>query len=104
MFLAKKWGILIKKESESLIFTGLKIPRDYIGKKEDELIPMLKGLKAAGGSAYQDMIAVLDHAVDAVEKSGIFSEIGKSGSGFSGGSQAEERIESIAKGLSLIHI
>ena len=29
MFLAKKWGILIKKESESLIFTGLKIPRDY---------------------------------------------------------------------------
>ena len=69
-----------------------------IGKKEDELIPMLKGLKAAGGSAYQDMIAVLDHAVDAVEKSGIFSEIGKSGSGFSGGSQAEERIESIAKG------
>ena len=25
----KKWGILIKKESESLIFTGLKIPRDY---------------------------------------------------------------------------
>ena len=29
MFLIKKWGILIKKESESLIFTGLKIPRDY---------------------------------------------------------------------------
>ena len=25
----KKWGILIKKESESLIFTGLEIPRDY---------------------------------------------------------------------------
>ena len=29
MFLAKKWGILIKKESESLVFTGLKILRDY---------------------------------------------------------------------------
>lgn len=27
MFLAKKWGILIKKESKSLIFTGLEIPR-----------------------------------------------------------------------------
>lgn len=25
----KKWGILIEKESESHIFTGLKIPRDY---------------------------------------------------------------------------
>ena len=31
MFLIKKWGILIKKESESLIFIGLKIPRDYNG-------------------------------------------------------------------------
>jgi len=29
VFLAKKWGILIKKESKSLIFTGLEIPRDY---------------------------------------------------------------------------
>ena len=27
--LAKKWGILIKKESEGLDFTGLEIPRDY---------------------------------------------------------------------------
>ena len=25
----KKWGILIKKESEGLDFTGLEIPRDY---------------------------------------------------------------------------
>lgn len=27
--LCKKWGILIKKEFESLVFTGLEIPRDY---------------------------------------------------------------------------
>ena len=30
--LAKKWGILIKMESESLNFTGLEIPRDYFMK------------------------------------------------------------------------
>ena len=35
MFLAKKWGILIKKESESLVFTGLEIPRDYINYTEE---------------------------------------------------------------------
>jgi hypothetical protein len=29
LFRRKKWGILIKKESETLDFTGLKIPRDY---------------------------------------------------------------------------
>lgn len=38
MFLAKKWGILIKKESESLVFTGLKILRDYyLGRRIAEM-------------------------------------------------------------------
>ena len=50
-----------------------------IGKKEDELVPMLKGLRAAGGTAYDDMIAILDQTVSTVEKSGVFGEIGKSG-------------------------
>ena len=31
----KKWGILIKKKSKSLIFTGLKIPRDYTRMKRN---------------------------------------------------------------------
>lgn len=57
-----------------------------IGKKEEELVPTLKSLKAAGGSAYQDMIAILDQAVDAVEKSGVFGELGKSGHGSIDGS------------------
>lgn len=52
---------------------------EIIGKKKEELVPVLKGLKAAGGTAYTDMIAVLDGAVAAVEKSGAFTEIGKSG-------------------------
>lgn len=52
---------------------------EIIGKKKEELVPVLKSLKAAGGTAYTDMIVVLDGAVAAVEKSGAFSEIGKSG-------------------------
>ena len=32
--MTKKWGILIKKESESLVFTSLEIPRDYYTGKE----------------------------------------------------------------------
>lgn len=57
-----------------------------IGKQEDELVPVLKSLKAAGGTAYDDMISVLDQAVNTVEKSGAFSEIGKSGYGSNDGS------------------
>ena len=34
MFFDKKWGISIKKESESLEFTGLEIPREYYKNQE----------------------------------------------------------------------
>lgn len=67
-----------------------------IGKKEEELVPLFKSLKAAGGTAYNDMIAVLDQAVTAVEKSGLFSEIGKSGHGTSnGGAWAEAEAKAV---------
>jgi len=54
---------------------------EIIGKKSEELIPLFRSLKKAGGNAYEQMIAVLDASVEAVEKSGIFSEIGKKGNG-----------------------
>ena len=39
VFFDKKWGILIKMESESLMFSGLEIPRDYLWRDEqNELI------------------------------------------------------------------
>ncbi len=69
-----------------------------IGKKEDELVPLFKSLRAAGGTAYDDMIAVLDQAVVTVEKSGVFSEIGKSGHGSGTAGAAEAKAEAIAKG------
>ena len=71
---------------------------EIIGKKADELVPLLKSLKAAGGDAYDQMITVLDASVAAVEKSGIFSEIGKSGgSAVSGAESAWAQIEKHAE-------
>lgn len=69
-----------------------------IGKKKEDLIPLFKSLKAAGGTAYSDMIAVLDQAVETVEKSGAFSEIGKSGHGSSAAVAVEAKVDTIAKG------
>ncbi len=67
-----------------------------IGKKEEELVPLFKSLKAAGSTAYNDMIAVLDQAVTAVVKSGLFSEIGKSGHGAAnGGAWAEAEAKAV---------
>lgn len=53
-------------------------------------------MKAAGGTAYQDMIGVLDMAVEAVEKSGAFTEIGKSGHSDVSGSTAIAKARAIA--------
>ncbi|MCD8011640.1 MAG: hypothetical protein LUG99_00410 [Lachnospiraceae bacterium] len=52
---------------------------EIIGKKEEELYPVLKSMKAAGGTAYDDLVKILDETKATVEKSGVFSEIGKSG-------------------------
>lgn len=70
---------------------------EIIGKKKDELVPVLKSLKAAGGTAYNDMIAILDQTVETVEKSGVFSEIGKAGHGSASVGATETKIDTIAK-------
>lgn len=73
---------------------------EIIGKKADELVPLLKSLKAAGGDAYAQMITVLDASVAAVEKSGIFTEIGKSGgASVSGADNAWTQIEKHAEAI-----
>lgn len=81
---------------------------EIIGKKEEELYPVLKSVKAAGTEAYSQLITVLDGVKAAVEKSGVFSEIGKLGHSAPGmvppvqqaaaATSAETRIEGIAKG------
>lgn len=64
---------------------------EIIGKKTADLGPLFKSLKAAGGNAYEQMIAVLDAGVEAIEKSGLFAEIGKRGTGDSSAWAALEK-------------
>ena len=79
-----------------------------IGKKEDELFPVLKSLKNTSEAAYNEMVAILDGAVSTVEKSGAFGEIGKTGGHYSpympypsaepvAKSEHESKVEGIAK-------
>ena len=72
---------------------------EIIGKKPEELCKTLKSLKDAGGTAYNDMLAVLDSAVEAVEKGGVFDEVGKRGGdgGVDEADKAWKQIENHAK-------
>ena len=87
-----------KEEAEDRELAQVAKKYEIIGKKSEELVPMFKSLKAAGGTAYNDMIAVLDQTVETVEKSGAFSEIGKAGHS-TGENSAEAKINTIAKGM-----
>lgn len=69
-----------------------------IGKKEEELFPVLKSLKATSEAAYNEMIAILDQTVSAVEKSGVFGEIGKSGGHYNPVFTPYPAAEPVAKG------
>ncbi|MCI8692623.1 MAG: hypothetical protein HFH91_07770 [Lachnospiraceae bacterium] len=86
-----------REEAEDRELAAIAKKYAIIGKTEAELVPLFKSLRAAGGTAYNDMIAVLDQAVDTVEKSGAFSEIGKSGHGGTadGGAWAEAEVKAV---------
>lgn len=52
---------------------------EILGKKPEELAKKLIELKKAGGTTYDDYIALLDEQLDLIEKTGLFREIGKRG-------------------------
>ena len=87
-----------REDAEERELTEVAKRYEIIGKTEAELVSLFKNLRAAGSTAYNDMIAVLDQAVVTVEKSGAFSEIGKSGHGSGAVGAAEAKVEAIAKG------
>ncbi len=86
-----------REEAEDREITEVAKRYTIIGKKPEELALVLKGLKAAGGTAYADMIGLLDAAVQTVEKSGVFGEIGKRGNGGSDTDDAWGKIEVAAQ-------
>ncbi|MEF9896082.1 MAG: hypothetical protein RR843_09940, partial [Clostridia bacterium] len=84
-----------REESETRQFNEVAKKYTLLGKKPEELAPLLKSLKDVGGTTYDDMIAMLDANLSAFEKSGVFSEIGKRGSNST--DDAWQQIESAAQ-------
>lgn len=91
----------LKKSYEMKELENVAKKYEILGKKTAETAQTLYDLKKSGEANYNAYIAALDAQVDLVEKSGMFTEIGKSGGRcFStvAKSEAEANIEAIAKG------
>lgn len=71
---------------------------EVLGKKPEEFVETLKSYKAAGDSVYNSVIAALDAAVDAIEKSQMFTEIGKKGNG-DNGSGTTSKVQKFAQDI-----
>lgn len=86
-----------KEEAELKELMGIAKKYEIIGKKPEELAPTLKALKEAGGTAYNDMIGILNSMADAIGSSGVFGEIGKSREGDPGPTRDEAVAKARAK-------
>lgn len=90
----------LKKSYEMKELENVAKKYEVLGKKASEEAAVLYDLKKSGESNYNAYIAAMDAQVSLVEKSGLFSEIGKSGSyNFTSvkKSEPETQIETIAK-------
>lgn len=91
----------LKKSFEMKEMTEVAKKYAPLGKKEEELAQTLYDMKKSNEANYNAYIAILDESLGIVEKSGIFSEIGKSAgnASTSGGAvaKAEAKADAIMK-------
>ena len=101
--LRKSNAALLEREAKREMMEVAKKYAAPLGKKEDELVGTLLALKKSGEANYNAYVAVLEEQVAFVNKSGLFSEIGKSGSNpvtFGDADEAAQQIETLAKSMS----
>ena len=74
-------------KDEALTNEMTEVAKKYVplGKKVEELVPVLKQMKAGGEELYSNYVALLDQQLDIQKSSGIFTEIGKSTTGDASG-------------------
>lgn len=74
----------LEKSIDMKEFTEIAKKYAPLGENEDELAKTLYDMKKSNEANYDAYVAVLDKSLDLVNKSGVFTEIGKSTSGTAG--------------------
>ena len=86
----------LEKSIEMKEFSEIAKKYAPLGEKEDELAQTLYEMKKSNQANYDAYISVLDKSLGLVEKSGLFTEIGKSASGAVAGT-AQSKVEAKAQ-------
>ena len=86
----------LKKSIEMKDMTEIAKKYAPLGKKEDELAQTLYDMKKSNPANYDAYVAILDESLAMVEKSGLFTEVGKSAGGAVAGS-VQSKVEAKAQ-------
>lgn len=70
---------------------------ELLGTKAEDLVPVLKSMKATSDETYNNFIASMDNNLAVIQKSGLFEEIGKSGGAHTGNDDTEGAAKMNAK-------
>ena len=90
----------LEKSAEMKEFTDIAKKYAALGENEEELAQTLYDMKKSNEANYNAYISTLDRSLNLVEKSGLFTEIGKSAQGSSASDatgKAEARAQEIMK-------
>ena len=86
----------LKKSIEMKDMTEIAKKYAPLGKNESELAQRLYDMKKSSPANYEAYVAILDESLGMVEKSGLFTEVGKSAGGFSTAGGAVAKVEAAA--------
>jgi len=86
----------LEKNIEMKEFTEIAKRYAALGEDEEELAHILYDMHKSDPDNYAAYVKVLDKSLDLVEKSGLFTEIGKSAGGYSSAGGTVEKVNQIA--------
>lgn len=86
----------LKKSIEMKDMTEIAKKYAPLGKKEADLAQTLYDMKKSSPANYEAYVAILDESLGMVEKSGLFTEVGKSAGGYSVAGGAVAKVEAAA--------
>lgn len=64
------------EQQEDAEMTAVAKKYELLGKKPEDLVPILKRVKKSNTEAYEGLIAVLDQSLDIAKRSNLFGEVG----------------------------
>lgn len=86
----------LEKSYEMREFTEIAKKYAPLGEKEEDLAKTLYEMKKSNEDNYNAYISILDKSLGLVEKSGLFTEIGKTAGGYGSTGGVESKIEAAA--------